>query len=108
MHLVPLDGMLYLVPVMLVVAGYDTLLELQFPENVTSPWLFLQRTLLRLYIADSQYSSTCHMAFLPGTLCVVPRILVSYDIYNPVAPVAYQVFLEPGIGQFREFESVII
>ena len=23
----------------------------------------------------------------------------------PVAPVAYQVVLEPGIGQFREFES---
>ena len=23
---------------------------------------------------------------------------------NPVAPVAYQVILEPGIGQFREFE----
>ena len=25
--------------------------------------------------------------------------------YQPVAPVAYQVILEPGIGQFREFES---
>ena len=24
---------------------------------------------------------------------------------EPVAPVAYQVILEPGIGQFREFES---
>ena len=23
----------------------------------------------------------------------------------PIAPVAYQVILEPGIGQFREFES---
>ena len=23
---------------------------------------------------------------------------------EPVAPVAYQVILEPGIGQFREFE----
>ena len=23
----------------------------------------------------------------------------------PVAPVAYQVILEPGTGQFREFES---
>ena len=23
---------------------------------------------------------------------------------GPVAPVAYQVILEPGIGQFREFE----
>ena len=25
-------------------------------------------------------------------------------ILYPVAPVAYQVILEPGIGQFREFE----
>ena len=25
-------------------------------------------------------------------------------IYEPVAPVAYQVILEPGIGQVREFE----
>ena len=25
----------------------------------------------------------------------------------PVAPVAYQVILEPGIGQFREFESLL-
>ena len=24
--------------------------------------------------------------------------------YKPVAPVAYQVILEPGMGQFREFE----
>ena len=27
------------------------------------------------------------------------------DSIKPVAPVAYQVILEPGIGQFREFES---
>ena len=26
------------------------------------------------------------------------------EIKGPVAPVAYQVILEPGIGQFREFE----
>ena len=25
-------------------------------------------------------------------------------IYVPVAPVAYRIILEPGIGQFREFE----
>ena len=30
------------------------------------------------------------------------RVVVSYV---PLAPVAYQVILEPGIGQFREFES---
>ena len=28
------------------------------------------------------------------------------EIYAPVAPVAYQVILEPGIGQFREFEPL--
>ena len=27
-------------------------------------------------------------------------------VAEPVAPVAYQVTLEPGIGQFREFESL--
>ena len=26
---------------------------------------------------------------------------------KPVAPVAYQVILEPGIGQFREFEPLL-
>ena len=28
----------------------------------------------------------------------------TYSYRKPVAPVAYQVILEPGIGQFREFE----
>ena len=32
------------------------------------------------------------------------NILVSVVQSQPVAPVAYQVILEPGIGQFREFE----
>ena len=32
-------------------------------------------------------------------------LLVDTYVYHyPVAPVAYQVILEPGIGQFREFE----
>ena len=31
-------------------------------------------------------------------------ILLLFYTVNPVAPVAYQVILEPGIGQFREFE----
>ena len=26
-------------------------------------------------------------------------------VIKPVAPVAYHIILEPGIGQFREFES---
>ena len=29
----------------------------------------------------------------------------TYTYTEPVAPVAYLVILEPGIGQFREFES---
>ena len=32
-----------------------------------------------------------------------PPVLYRDDV-KPVAPVAYQVILEPGIGQFREFE----
>ena len=28
----------------------------------------------------------------------------THECMVPVAPVAYQVILEPGIGQFREFE----
>ena len=41
-------------------------------------------------------------------LCVSPfrySIPGGYKpLYIPVAPVAYQVILDPGIGQFREFE----
>ena len=33
-------------------------------------------------------------------------VYLYFIIYRePVAPVAYQVIFEPGIGQFREFES---
>ena len=32
-------------------------------------------------------------------------LMLSHIDIKPVAPVAYQVILEPGIGQFREFES---
>ena len=35
----------------------------------------------------------------------VALVIILYIIY-PVAPVAYKVILEPGIGQFREFEPV--
>ena len=31
--------------------------------------------------------------------------VLKYNTPQPVAPVAYQVILEPGIGQFRDFES---
>ena len=31
--------------------------------------------------------------------------LAPSGVYKPVAPVAYQVILEPGIGQFRDRES---
>ena len=34
----------------------------------------------------------------------MPRQRIQGEIDTPVAPVAYQVILEPGIGQFREFE----
>ena len=32
------------------------------------------------------------------------RVCFHMVLYDPVAPVAYQVILEPGISQFREFE----
>ena len=32
------------------------------------------------------------------------QLLTAGKYCEPVAPVAYQVILEPGIGQFREFE----
>ena len=36
----------------------------------------------------------------------MPSSMWLVDVYSaPVAPVAYQVILEPGLGQFREFES---
>ena len=36
----------------------------------------------------------------------IPSAKADSNLYTmqPVAPVAYQVILEPGIGQFREFE----
>ena len=39
-----------------------------------------------------------------GTLGTLPYVTVSVHS-NPVAPVAYQVILEPGLSQFREFTS---
>ena len=33
------------------------------------------------------------------------KVLPGVQYMEPVAPVAYQVILEPGVGQFREFES---
>ena len=43
----------------------------------------------------------------PGSYtAVVPRRVADlvYILSQPVAPVAYEVILEPGIGQFREFD----
>ena len=38
-------------------------------------------------------------------IVICPRCeALTDDVLVPVAPVAYQVILEPGIGQFREFE----
>ena len=34
-----------------------------------------------------------------------PNVCAPRGVYTPVAPVAYQAILEPGIGQLREFES---
>ena len=40
---------------------------------------------------------------MPSKSCFEVMLRVLYCV--PVAPVAYQVILEPGIGQFHEFES---
>ena len=56
-----------------------------------------------------------HYGITGGVLSYVPRVMNRWFVRNarnyhrgvvscPVAPVAYQVILEPGIGQFREFE----
>ena len=51
---------------------------------------------------------------MPGTHYLFTGVIFSSHLYSspppssiyvPVAPVAYQVILEPGIGQFREFDS---
>ena len=52
-----------------------------------------------ILVLPSLYSFPCFLFW---------SCLVSLDaLYEPkpAAPVAYQVILEPGIGQFREFES---
>ena len=41
-------------------------------------------------------------AFRPTTSA--PPRHIATEVYDPAAPVAYQVALVPGIGQFREFE----
>ena len=48
--------------------------------------------------------------YIPGIYMCFSIYLQLFDhdsgrYYLPVAPVAYQAILEPGIGQFREFES---
>ena len=49
------------------------------------------------YFSFSRVSCTLNAVEIEGLL------EVAYIM--PVAPVGYQVILEPGIGQFREFES---
>ena len=70
----------------------------------------MTRRLLRVFPVQ-----TCHPGentyLFPGFpgqyhdahMCV--HTCTAADVYHrPVTPVAYQVILEPGIGQFREFE----
>ena len=59
-------------------------------------------------------NSTTLESILHFESCVIHGLLVILScvcyigcgVTEPVAPVAYQVVLEPGIGQFREFESL--
>ena len=45
--------------------------------------------------------------FAPQRVVVRVRVRLGW-VRVMVAPVAYQVILEPGIGQFREFESPLV
>ena len=50
---------------------------------------------------------SCVQRWFPRGSVVANKNRVPVQVHGmvPVAPVAYQVILEPGIGQFREFES---
>ena len=45
------------------------------------------------------------LSILRRSMNACPYKYTRYQVYSPVGPVAYQVILEPGIYQFREFES---
>ena len=59
------------------------------------------------------YTTFAWRSLTTGTIFPLFFVSKSYSLsfgtpspcHKPVAPVAYQVVLEPGIDQFREFES---
>ena len=66
----------------------------------------------RTFWAQGGFCSLCCSCTLylppPPPAPLPPRHVLPVSVAGkaePVAPVAYQVILEPGIGQFREFES---
>ena len=52
--------------------------------------------------STTELAVQCNQSPTPDNLTAI------YQYMEAVAPVAYQVNLEPGIGQFREFESPIV
>ena len=77
-------------------------------------WSLLRDAVARLF----SFVVEAHLIFLFGRsvfffrffqmLCMAPTNAIpgTYTYTRLVAPVAYQVILKPGIGQFRELESL--
>ena len=59
--------------------------------------------LAKVYI-DRYLGHQHNLKMTPNRLSFDSFLFIASSQYLPVAPVAYQVILEPGIGQFREFE----
>ena len=67
----------------------------------------VQQYALVCYLCSSTCIAKSPLYLVPGTWYVTRNLKTcQYDVYffEPVAPVAYQVILEHGIGQLREFE----
>ena len=73
-----------------------------------SPWHVLRQVVVPQRNKDLQFSALGQRSppGIHGQLhAAVGRCRTDDHMYQPVPPVAYQVILGPGIGQFREFES---
>ena len=71
--------------------------------HVTRPYSGVSITsnfIMRTFSVNEAVSTSYNSSSKPNEAC--PR--ETRPLIWPVAPVAYQVILEPGIGQFREFE----
>ena len=93
----------------------------QVQQHQWCPSIAYQYDVERRYVPDGKTATVDHILYtscnifrmvpLPNAVPVsATRVCNSAQpslpcAYSPVAPVAYQVILEPGVGQFRELES---